>query len=135
MQTSKDHALKVRRLRATYFNGANLFSTHFENAALPEAHLEKAVRCYAHFEGALLPEAHFNGANLSDMRLEGADLEDAKGLTQEQLDSDVGDKKTLYQGVCPAQTMNNGGGTAIPSRVGPAGRSACADVDHDRLLF
>jgi hypothetical protein len=90
-----ESCLEGATLEGTYFNGARLFEAHFENASLLSAHLEEAELWGAHFEGALLPHAHFKRAVLSGTHLDGADLEYANGLTQEQLDSAIGDEKTI----------------------------------------
>jgi hypothetical protein len=93
-------------------SNAKLFATKLRNAELNNANLDYALLAYsdmsdasdadlsdailtnANLIAAQLPGANLEGANLTGARLSEAELEEAKGMTQSQLESAVGDSKT-----------------------------------------
>ncbi|WP_172296552.1 pentapeptide repeat-containing protein [Pseudoruegeria sp. HB172150] len=106
-------------LRHSTFKGARLIKAGLEEARLSCAKFEDAVMHEARFDGAFMDSTDFTGANLANAsfrgaygkradfrgaKMEGADLEGAvlwhadlstaTGLTQEQLDTAVGDENT-----------------------------------------
>ena len=103
------------KLMGADLEGANLEGANLEGAYLVEANLERANLERANLEGANLGwanleranlegaylveanlvEANLGGANLEGANLEGADLRGAVGLTQEQVDSALGDDETI----------------------------------------
>ncbi len=72
------------KLRKANLFGTDLRGTNFQNADLSDANLGVAS----------LEKTNFEGANLTRADLRGSDLSTAKGLTQEQLNSALGDKDT-----------------------------------------
>lgn len=97
-------------LRGSRLNGACLQGAQMDFAILSEAllgrvHLERADLSASRFDNARLEMAHLEGANLtlSDLseaglslaHLEGADLHATRGLTQEQIESALGDGRTI----------------------------------------
>ncbi len=93
----------------TDLRGADLQSAKLDLANLSGAHLERADLDTADLTGAHLNGAHLSGADFFFARLDGADLSDADldnsifrvtdlsktvGLTQEQIDSAIGDAST-----------------------------------------
>jgi hypothetical protein len=76
--------LKDAILLDAHLEGAHLFSAHLKDAVLKDAYLEGAILINAYLEGAILINAH----------LEGAVLAHARNLTQEQINSALGNKNT-----------------------------------------
>ncbi len=98
--------LEGANLTQAHLEGAFLAQAHLEEALLIEAHLEGgtilvgahlegASLVKAHLEGASLIGAHLKGANLIEAHLEGTDLSRATELTQKQIESAYGDRKTV----------------------------------------
>jgi uncharacterized protein YjbI with pentapeptide repeats len=92
--------LRGANLRAANLQGAHLEYVYLERASLIKAVLKEANADYAKLEeanlkGANLEGARFSNANLEKANLQGANLTDAKGLTQEQVDSAIGDERTM----------------------------------------
>lgn len=91
---SQSHPGRVN-LNGAHLEGANLSGAHLEGVALIGAHLEFAnISGGANLKGALLFDAHLQGADLSGAHLEGVNLRGARGLTMEQIDSAITDKRT-----------------------------------------
>jgi uncharacterized protein YjbI with pentapeptide repeats len=90
-----EHAsLSYACLENAFLNQANLEGAGLWGANLSGAHLN-----HAHLEGASLifadlKRANLSGAHLDHARLEGAHLQDAASLTQEQVNSAIGNKDT-----------------------------------------
>ncbi|MCA1242530.1 pentapeptide repeat-containing protein [Stappia stellulata] len=79
---------------------ANLSGAHLSEANLIRADLTHADLRDAHLSGANLNRADLSGANLSGADLRHADLRDASYLTQKQVNSALGNKRTkLPQGL------------------------------------
>jgi hypothetical protein len=70
-------------------HGANSKDAHLEGANLSSAHLETSQLNGAHLNDAALYGAHLESANL-----ESANLTGAQGVTQEQINSAIGDATT-----------------------------------------
>ncbi|MEM6904823.1 MAG: pentapeptide repeat-containing protein [Pseudomonadota bacterium] len=70
--------------------GANLTAARMEGANLTAAQMERADFFLARMEGA-----HLNRARMEGAFLVAADLTDARGLTQEALNSALGDPETI----------------------------------------
>ena len=64
------------------------------HANLIKAHIAWADLRAAHLEGASLRGANLKGAYLRDAHLEGVNLRGARGLTMEQIDLAITDKRT-----------------------------------------
>ncbi|WP_083390704.1 pentapeptide repeat-containing protein [Parafrankia soli] len=85
-------------------SNADLFRAHLNGTLLTEARLRRATLIGAYIDGAnmigaLLIDANLMGAtlrgsNLAGADLRGADLSGAEGLTQEQVNSAIGDRRT-----------------------------------------
>ena len=73
---------------------ADLQGADLSSAILSGANLSGAVLYTADLSGARLPMANLAGARLSGANLSGADLRTTIGLTQEQLESAIGDSTT-----------------------------------------
>jgi uncharacterized protein YjbI with pentapeptide repeats len=91
--------LEEADLEEAYLTKASLVTAHLEGACLSKARLQGAILRYAHLDGAQLMNANFEGAHLkgADLwgaRLEGAHLHKAVGLTNEQLETAIGDAST-----------------------------------------
>ncbi len=81
-------------------SGAYLYEAHLSGALLMSADLSGANLTEANLSRARLPEADLtgadlSGADLSGADLSGADLSEAEGLTREQIESAITDKKTI----------------------------------------
>ncbi len=77
---------------------AKLFQANLFGARLEEADLRGAILGRAKLTGANLDKACLRGANLLEANLKGVDLSTARGLTQDQLNSAIGDKDTKIPG-------------------------------------
>ncbi|WP_341771268.1 pentapeptide repeat-containing protein [Amycolatopsis acidicola] len=75
--------------------GGDLLGKRFRKANLRGASLRGALAIGADFTGADLREADVIGADLRGANLSGADLSTSLFLTQSQVDSATGDKRTL----------------------------------------
>lgn len=87
--------LERANLLEAHLEGAYLIKAHLKNTNLLEAHFEGAHLQEAHLEHATLWRAHFEGADLRGVHLENADLRHATGLTQEQVNTALGDQNTI----------------------------------------
>jgi uncharacterized protein YjbI with pentapeptide repeats len=97
--------LESASLLGAHLERANLIEAHLERAALFGAHLEGANLMGAHLQGARLRKAHLEGTHLKEAHLEGADLSTAEGLTDVQLLSAYGDRRTkLPDGIARPRT-------------------------------
>ena len=85
---SQFHLGRVHLNRA-HLEGADLSGAHLEGASLRDANLRGANLIGTHLENAVL-----QGAYLRDAHLEGVNLRGARGLTSEQIDSAITDKRT-----------------------------------------
>ncbi|MGZ8287432.1 MAG: pentapeptide repeat-containing protein [Allosphingosinicella sp.] len=86
--------MRGAQLESAHLEGAALARANLEGAYLEGAHLKDAVIWEAHLEGAVLIGAHLEGAGLGGAHLQRATLLGAKGVTQEELNSALGDEKT-----------------------------------------
>lgn len=76
------------------FHGADFSDADLSGTTLSGATLGDAILSGANLSGAALNDAKLGDANLSGANLGGADLSGAKQLTQEQVDSAIGDNTT-----------------------------------------
>ena len=81
-------------LRAVHLEGAHLSGAHLEGVDLTGAYLPGIHLSDAHLENADLKGALLYLADLKRAHLEGADLTGAYGVTQEQINSAIGDATT-----------------------------------------
>jgi Pentapeptide repeats (8 copies) len=110
MADLEDAQLELADLFGAQLQGAQLERADLERADLERAHLEGAILSGVHLEGAILSGVHvrpsfggeldiegadLEGAELREAHLEGTDLHGVIGLTQEQLNSAIGDDKTI----------------------------------------
>jgi Pentapeptide repeats (8 copies) len=116
--------LKNAYLMRTHLERANLMGAnlkrailalaHLEKAQLEGAHLEEAVMGGAYLTGAWLTHAHLEKANLGlanldGAHLEGADLTGSYNLTQQQVNSAIGDATTkLPSGLVMPESWKRG---------------------------
>ncbi|MHC8510274.1 MAG: pentapeptide repeat-containing protein [Rhodospirillales bacterium] len=101
-----DHKLDFRganlsgaQLGVCDFHNANFFTANLSDAVLIDTNLSEAFLAYAKFNGA-----NMHRAILTDADLSGADFTGAIGMTQEQIDSALWDKKyplMLPKGLTP----------------------------------
>jgi uncharacterized protein YjbI with pentapeptide repeats len=86
--------LEHAHLNGTYLNGASLEHAHLSGAYLNGVNLTDANLEGVDLKGSSLLHAKLGGACLIYAHLNGTDLEKSVGLTQNQVNSALGDKDT-----------------------------------------